>query len=197
MSSLFYLPRQFVVDGSGSPRAGAKLFFYEAGTLTDQDTYSDNALSTPNTNPVVADSAGVFGPIFLQNDDYRVILKDSADVQIWDQDNVNSPLVGLFGANAQTKNGNYTVVAGDKGNLIEFTATATVSLLAVATASAGFTRLTLMVLSRSMALPRSHWRPMSGQYSRQTDRHGRRLSFLRRRRVLPLLMLDRLLLLLR
>ena len=141
MSTLFSLPRQFTVDGSGSPRAGAKLNFYEAGTLTQQNTFSDNDLSVANTNPVIADSAGVFGPIYLSNLAYRVILTDSNDVQIWDQDNYNAPLLGLFGGNVLTKNGNYTVVADDKGSIIDVTAMATISLLAAATAGAGFTLL--------------------------------------------------------
>ena len=141
MSTLFTLPRQFTVDGSGSPRAGAKLFFYEAGTLTSQNTYSDNDLSVANTNPVVADSAGVFGPIYLSNANYRVILKDSADAQLWDQDNINAPLLGLFGSTVITKNGNYTVTEDDKGKVIKVTATATITLVAVATAAAGFTLL--------------------------------------------------------
>ena len=141
MSTLFTLPRQFTVDGSGSPRSGAKLTFYEAGTLALQNTYSDNALTVANTNPVVADSAGVFGPIYLLNADYRAILTDSNDVQIWDQDNANSPVSGLFGGNVLTKNGDYTVVASDKGSIIKVTAMATISLLAAATAATGFTLL--------------------------------------------------------
>lgn len=138
MSTLFTLPRQFVVDGSGSPRSGAKLFFYEAGTLTLQDTYSDNALATANTNPVVADAAGVFGPIYLANLNYRVILKDSADVQIWDQDNVNAPLLGLLGTTFETKSGNYTVTTDDKGKYFDSQGTFTFSLPAAATAGNGF-----------------------------------------------------------
>ena len=139
MSILFTLPRVFVIDGAGVPRAGAKMFFYEANTLTAQDTYSDDALTVPNTNPVVADSAGHFGAIYLANTPYRVILKDANDVQIWDQDDYNAPLLGLFGSSVLTKNGNYTVSTDDKGSLIRFTATATAALPAVADAGNGFT----------------------------------------------------------
>lgn len=135
--SLFYLPRQFVIDGAGSPRAGAKLNFYQAGTLTRQDTYSDSALSVANTNPVVADSAGEFGAIFLQTKAYRVILTDSSDVTLYDQDNVNEQGVS-FGSGALVKSGNYTVTASDRGNFIEVTAEATISLLALSSAGVGF-----------------------------------------------------------
>ena len=141
MSNLFFIPGAFAIDGSGVPRAGAKLFAYEAGTLTAQDTYSDSALSVPHSNPVIADSSGQFAPIYLSNTAYRFILKDSNNVQLRDYDNVNAPLLGLFGSSHQTKSGNYTAVAGDKGNILTFTATATLSLLAAATAASGFTLL--------------------------------------------------------
>lgn len=137
MSSLFYLPRQFVIDGGGDPRAGAKLYFYQAGTLTAQDTYSDSALTTPNTNPVVADSAGEFGAIYLSTDPYRVILKDSDDVTLWDQDNYDAAPIG-FGKDAAVKSGNYTIVVADRGEFFRFTATATATLPSVADAGTGF-----------------------------------------------------------
>src|SRR5579864_6394119 len=37
---------------------GAKLCTYAAGTTTPLATYSNSNLSTPNTNPVIADSSG-------------------------------------------------------------------------------------------------------------------------------------------
>lgn len=67
-----------VLDGNGDPYSGALLNFYETGTSTRLDTYSDNALSSANANPVVADSAGRFGDIFLKPQDYKVVLTDSS-----------------------------------------------------------------------------------------------------------------------
>ena len=59
MSSRFILP--FADVGNGiSPSDGALLEFFFSGTAVQQNTYSDEALSTPNTNPVVADGDGVF-----------------------------------------------------------------------------------------------------------------------------------------
>lgn len=139
MSTLFTLPRQFVIDGAGDPRAGAKLHFYDAGTLTGQDTYSDNDRTTPNTNPVVADASGTFGPIYLANTSYRVILKDADDVQIWDQDDYNAPLLGLFGAGVLVKSGSFNITTDDKGHLIEATTGGTALLPAVIDAEDGFT----------------------------------------------------------
>lgn len=63
-------------DNSGNPLASGKVFFYEAGSSTKQDTYSDSDLATPNTNPVVLDSAGR-ATIFLGPNTYKVIVATS------------------------------------------------------------------------------------------------------------------------
>jgi hypothetical protein len=73
------LPYQSVFDLNGDPLPGAKMYFYESGTVTPKDTYSDEALTTPNTNPVIADSQGQFGDIFLSGA-YSCKLTDSDDV---------------------------------------------------------------------------------------------------------------------
>jgi hypothetical protein len=75
----FHLSREQVFTNAGLPAAGAKLFFYTTGTLTALATYSNAALSTLNSNPVVADSNGRFGDIFLQDQTYRVIMRDSTE----------------------------------------------------------------------------------------------------------------------
>lgn len=78
------------VDGDGHVRANAKLYFYETGTSTPQATYSDSDLSVTNTNPVVADSNGLFSAIYLGEapdfSAYKAILKTSADVTVWTTD---------------------------------------------------------------------------------------------------------------
>lgn len=102
----FPLPRQDCFDTNGAPRAGAKLYFYTTGTTTPLATYADSALVTPNANPVVADSAGLFGEIFLtQTVTYKVVLKTAADVTVWTADPVSggttsADLTGLVNAAA-------------------------------------------------------------------------------------------------
>lgn len=104
----FPIPRQDCFDTNGAPRAGAKLYFYTTGTTTPLATYSDSTLITPNANPVVADSAGLFGEIFLtQAAVYKVVLKTSADVVVWTADPVpggttSADLTGLINAAAIT-----------------------------------------------------------------------------------------------
>jgi hypothetical protein len=103
MTALYFNPNSQVFNDSGAPLAGAKLFFYEAGTSTKQDTYSDATLTTPNTNPVVADAAGRFGGIFMQAKSYKVVLTTSGDTDpptsaIWTVDNYEPAAGGALRA---------------------------------------------------------------------------------------------------
>jgi hypothetical protein len=88
MAHLFN-PLYVAVDGNGLAMAGAKLYFYTTGTSTPLDTYSDSSLTAPfvNTNPVVANADGLFGPIYMALDaNYKIILKTSADVTVATRD---------------------------------------------------------------------------------------------------------------
>lgn len=90
MTSRFVLPYADV--GSGiKPSSGAKLFFFETGTSTPKDTYTDLDATTPNTNPVIADSKGVFTDIFIVGK-YKVVLQDKNGSQIWEADPVDEYL---------------------------------------------------------------------------------------------------------
>lgn len=65
----------------GSALAGGKVYFYEVGTTTPKDTYSDYAATTPNANPVILDARGeadVYG-IGL----YDIKVTDSADTLVY------------------------------------------------------------------------------------------------------------------
>lgn len=80
MSNLFFFSGLQVVDANGNPISGAKLNFYATGTSTPKNTYSESTLTTANANPVVANSAGRFGPIYLlANGAYKVVLTDASD----------------------------------------------------------------------------------------------------------------------
>lgn len=85
MSVYSRAPLPFVqpVNGAGVPFPAGKLFFYTANTTTPLDTFTDFALTTPNTNPVIADANGMFPVIYLGSGTYDVILKNSSDVQQW------------------------------------------------------------------------------------------------------------------
>jgi hypothetical protein len=82
-----------VLDTNGDPYAGAKLYFYQAGTTTSITVYQESALSTPHANPVVADSAGRFAPIWIDDDTnatYKTVLKTTADVTVQTVDNIGT-----------------------------------------------------------------------------------------------------------
>lgn len=75
-------------DDNGDPLNGGLLYTYVAGTSTPQTTYSDVTLLVANANPVVLNSAGratVFLPLGTT---YKFVLKTSAGVTIWTQDNI-------------------------------------------------------------------------------------------------------------
>jgi hypothetical protein len=93
MAGYLYDPRVQTLDSSGATIAGATLTFYASGTTTPQDTFSDEALTVPNSNPVVADGSGRFGPIYLQDLSYTVLSKDADGVLIYTQDNVDGAAI--------------------------------------------------------------------------------------------------------
>lgn len=86
MTSLFFPPK------FASLLAGSKLTFTQTGTTTPQNTYTDEALTVPSSNPVVADANGLFVPIYLDPTlpSYRVKWTTSADVLIYQVDGVPS-----------------------------------------------------------------------------------------------------------
>lgn len=90
LTDLFYTG----FDLNGVPLPGAKLEFFITGTSTPLAVFTDNALTVAHTNPVIADSAGRFAPIYLQDADYKVILKDAADVVIDTIDPVHGAAAG-------------------------------------------------------------------------------------------------------
>ena len=91
MSTLFFNPWNQYLNGSSQVFAGAKLTFYKSGTTTKQDTYTDSDLTVAHTNPVVADSAGYFDPIYLDGSlpDYKCVLSDSEDTILQSVDPLN------------------------------------------------------------------------------------------------------------
>lgn len=75
--SAFVWPKPQAIDGNSTVQPGAQLFFYVTGEPgTFQTTYQDPNLTIPNTNPVIADGNGQFGPIWL-------LPSPAYDVQLW------------------------------------------------------------------------------------------------------------------
>ena len=139
MAGRFYLPRSTAFDANGDPISGAKLEFFESGTTTPLDTFSDDALTVANANPVIADSAGRFGDIFLQQADYKVTLSDADDNVIWTSDPVRADSPKSSDVREVTTT---TVLdTSDDGKLITADATSgafIITLPAAATAANGY-----------------------------------------------------------
>ena len=79
MASL--LPQLFLDSGAGlTPSDGALLHFNVVGSGTDKNTYTTAAATVANANPVVADSKGVFPPIYITGS-YDWVLQNKNAVQ--------------------------------------------------------------------------------------------------------------------
>lgn len=91
---LFQLPKQTNISSNLTLLSGAKAQFYLTGTTTPTDTYQDSARTTPHTNPVEADAAGVFPPIYFDPTiAYKLVLKTSAEVTLYTADPVNDQVI--------------------------------------------------------------------------------------------------------
>jgi len=82
------------LDANGDPYSGAQLFTYLTGTTTKSNTYTDQALTTPNANPIILDSAGR-ATVFLAARAYKFVLAPATDTDppasaLWTQDAISS-----------------------------------------------------------------------------------------------------------
>jgi len=77
-------------DNNGNILSGGKIYTYAAGSTTPQATYIDATGGTPNTNPIVLNSAGrAATAIWLsQGVSYKFVLQTSANVTIGTYDDV-------------------------------------------------------------------------------------------------------------
>jgi len=105
--TLLTVPVFRAVDQNGEPLAGALLQFYLTGTTAPANVYTSSALTTPLSNPVVADSGGLFTPIYLDPTvTYRVQLQNSSATLIRDVDPVT--VTAIEATQAQVNAGTLT-----------------------------------------------------------------------------------------
>lgn len=99
----FYAPLFQALDALGVAIPGAELNFYLTTSSTRAATFSNETLTVANTNPVIADASGTFGPIFLNPlISYKVVLTYPDDgvvdpVEIWTAD----PVIEAWAADEQ------------------------------------------------------------------------------------------------
>lgn len=79
MAQLTPPPKMQFLDDAGNPLSGGKVWTYDLGTTTPKVTYQDKDGTTPNTNPIILDSAGR-SYIWIGNAGYTFAVYNSADV---------------------------------------------------------------------------------------------------------------------
>lgn len=105
-------PNFLWVDTNGNPCNACTLDTWAAGTTTNQATYSDSALTTANANPVVLNSAG-YATVYLSATSYRMRLRTSAGVTIWDRDNITAVPTSSGNTDITTAVAGVALAAGD------------------------------------------------------------------------------------
>lgn len=81
-------PQYLLADGRVN--AGGKLTFYETDLTTPKNTWSDEAMTVLNSNPVVMDAAGRTLTDVWGDGEYGVVMSDADDVVIWTRNNVEA-----------------------------------------------------------------------------------------------------------
>jgi hypothetical protein len=120
MAALFNLPKAVPLDTNGLLIPGAKLYFFDAGTTTPRTVYSDPDLAGGHaiSQPVTADSAGRFQPIWIAPGTYKATLQDADGNAIYTVDNIDTGLAAGTGALAVASGGTgSTTAAGARTNL--------------------------------------------------------------------------------
>jgi hypothetical protein len=122
-------PRLQFFANDGSFLVGGKLYTYAAGTTTPLATYTTSTGLIANTNPIILDSRGE-ASVWLGSSKYKFVLKTSADVEVWTQDQ----LQGYASADGSNATGTWPISI--TGNAATAT-TATTATYATTAGSAG------------------------------------------------------------
>lgn len=88
MASLLSAVRTRFFDKSNKPLAGGKVYTYEANSTNPKVTWSDEALTVQNTNPVLLDNEGT--ALIFFSGKYRFRIEDKYGVLIEDNPSVTS-----------------------------------------------------------------------------------------------------------
>lgn len=151
MSTLLVLPVARASDSNINPYSGALLDAFLTGTTTRTPVYTTSALTVEHTNPVVADSAGLWPAIYLDPSvSYRFRARTSAGVNIsgMDFDPVVAPSPGAipvlsnYGPLATTSDAAATVTAAlaavDSGGALTIDEEADIGTAAVSNPGVNF-----------------------------------------------------------
>ena len=81
---LMPIGRQQFTDSVGAPLDGGQVYFYAPGTTTPAATWSDEAGTVLNPNPIVLDAAGE--AVIWGDASYHQVVKDAAGNTVWEAD---------------------------------------------------------------------------------------------------------------
>jgi hypothetical protein len=114
-------------NGDIMPLASGLVYFYEAGTSTPLDIYSDADLTTPLDNPLELDANGRASTVvYMAATSYKVVVKTAAEVTVYTADNVSNIAQVILGQlGIQLADGARAVASG-------YTVTETSNLITVA-----------------------------------------------------------------
>jgi hypothetical protein len=87
-------PKMQFFDDNGNPLAGGSVNTYAAGTSTPIVTFQDS-IGTPNTNPVVLDSAGRANIWIDSAQAYKFVVSTRDGVQLYTVDNIGNAAAGV------------------------------------------------------------------------------------------------------
>lgn len=91
MGTLWPKSASFEFDQNGEAAIAAEAYFYEAGTSTPRPVYTNAALSTPHTHPVVADGDGRWPAVFLEFGSYKQELFTAGGTELSSIDDIPNP----------------------------------------------------------------------------------------------------------
>lgn len=86
------LPKWTITDANGEPVVGGTVEFFEAGTSTPKDVYSDSARSVSAGDTLTTDALGQVGPVYLDTSAAtKAVCKDADSVTLWTIDSLTAP----------------------------------------------------------------------------------------------------------
>lgn len=85
MSQQLMNGKQQFLDGNGTPLASGSVAFYEPGTTTPINTWSNQNLTTLNSNPVILDANGEAVIWGADGEIYQQVVSDSSGNVVWSE----------------------------------------------------------------------------------------------------------------
>lgn len=106
-------------DNAGLPLSGGIIYTYQAGSTTPLTTFTTSSGLTPNTNPIILDSAGRFAnEVWLQDGyNYKFVIQTSAAVTLQTLDNIYGIPSSSGGAAGTVPSGMIAIWSGSTGSI--------------------------------------------------------------------------------